>query len=540
MPKLTFRVGGLTRGSSWSLDYQEREVNLGSSSWTPVDAGLTADSHDVELSYRRDVLFRAQVRDRAGFLTKTLYARLAVEQEAEEAVPAPTSIEVAPQGTALEVSVVAPSTATQPAEQVYDVEVRAGAEAPEDSVPYSPEGLVADPVRAPQGCCGVPVPVRPGATTEHVHARLRRRSDGRAGPWLSVEPVLPPLDDYGELVDDDTAFAGAIEETEGFPHLEVDAGTLQFAPYPLDDATDAFDDLLFPRDDGGPRFTRGYYQTADKTHDQVVDWEPVICPQLDTLARDAILDDDRIHVPLPLAAEGQDPVDTTRLELPDDTSTHEEPPRLEVEVSETQDGSAYGGFTPYVPGRVRTSKGYRSRVHLVSRLPLQIPVPSILLRRRRRNRKWEFSFDLDVVTGDKTYTFSPAPKVMSAASLRAAVQVVHSLTDAKVSYEIRVVSLSATQIRVLVAQVVRDQVTTSGGTVLWTFPQAFGATPRITSSPIDPLAETFSGHHTPGTGTTTIYTTDHTGAAVDHPVDCHAIGPPPTGVVSVHVVLTGY
>lgn len=544
MPRLTFRVGGIGPGDVWALDYQERGVNLGGSSWILVDAGLTAQSHEIDLSYRRDVLFRARVwRTDRVIPLRTLYANLPVEQGSAEQVPAPSSVEVAPQGTAIAVTVEAPSTPSAPAEPLYDVEVRAGAAVPEDSIPYSPAGVLADPPRTPYGCCGVPVPVCPGATTEHVHARLRRRSDGRPGPWLSVEPVLPPLDDYGEIVDDDATFAGTIEETEGWPHLEVIAGPkLQFAEIPGDDytGTGADDDGDFPLDNMGARFTRGYYQPADKTHDQVVDWEPVICPTLDTLARDPILDDDTVHVPLPLAAEGEDPVDTQRLEIPDDSATHAEPPRLEVEIAETQDGAAYGAFSTYVPGRVRTSKGYRSRIHLASRLPLQIPVTSLLLRRRRRNRKWEFSFDLDVATGDKTYTFSPAPRVMSAASLRAAVQVVYSLVEARVNHEVRVLFVSATAIRVMVAQVVRAQVVTLGGAVVWTYPAAFGNTPQITCSPSDALQEAFAGYHSSGATQATIYTTDHSGAAVDKAVDCHAIGPPANGAVAIHVVLTGY
>lgn len=541
--KLRVRLSGLPYGATWNLDYQESGVNLGTSSWTPIASGLSEESRSIELAYKLDVLFRATIRDRDGFTLRTLYENLSVEREAVEEVPAPEALEIEVKGTALEVAAAAPSTPSVPAEQRYDVEVRAGASSPIDSIPYSREGLLADPKRSPNGCCGIPVPVRPGATTDWIHARLRRRADGRPGPWLSAQHVLPPQDHYGELVDDDAAFSGTIEETEGWPHLEVVSGPkLQFAAIPGDDYTGsgADDDGDFPLDNMGARFTRGYYQTADVTHDQVVDWEPVIALALDTLARTAILDNDRVHVPLPIAAEREDPVDTKRLEIPDDSSTHAEPPRVEAEISETQDGSVYGAFTPYVPGRVRTSKGCRTRIHLASRLPLQIPCTGILLRRRRRNRKWEFVFSLDVSTGDKTYTFSPAPKVMSASGLRAAVQVVHSLADSRVNYEARVLTLTATAIRVMVAQVVRDQVTTSGGVVTWNYAQAFGATPRILCTPIDTLAETFAGHHTPGTTGTTVYTTDHAGSPVDKTVDCLAVGPPANGAVLVHVVLTGF
>lgn len=217
------------------------------------------------------------------------------------------------------------------------------------------------------------------------------------------------------------------------------------------------------------------------------------------------------------------------------------PVEIEKLISLSDDAAAYGAFEPLVEGRRYRARAYKLKVRIRSRRGnRQVSLSKLACHRWIRNRKWEFRVPIDVSNGDKTYTFSPVPEITNASALAAAVTILHSVTDSRISYEARVVSLSATAIRVLVTQVVRDQVVTSGGVVTWTYPAAFGATPRITCSPEDALQEAFAGFHTAGTTQATVYATDHTGAPVDKDVDCHAIGPPPSGALTALVVLTGY
>ena len=226
------------------------------------------------------------------------------------------------------------------------------------------------------------------------------------------------------------------------------------------------------------------------------------------------------------------------------TEEDHDPPRVTQEVALTQDGSTWSEPVPVPHGRDIEALGYRPRLVILPPLGPSsgLVIPSWTIRRRRKNRKWEFRVPLDVATGLKNYTFSPAPRVMSPDSLSVEAFVVDAtpLVDNRCSYMVRATLLVATQVQLSVSQVLRQQVVTSGGTASLSFVRNFGGTPQIVVSPSDPGGTVFAGHHSSGVSGATIYATDDDGAPADKSVDCVAIGPPVANAVVVHVVLAGF
>ncbi|MFI5401324.1 MAG: hypothetical protein ACHQ1G_00080 [Planctomycetota bacterium] len=529
---------------SYVLDYQEKGVNFGTENWAPLAAKLTDAILEFDLVHRDDVRFRLRVRDLNGLLSKPAYFMLLADKPAPAAVPAP-AVTVSQDGPAL---LVEPE-----AEEGHDVEVRTSAAATEahDALPspFQP------------GCCEGAVPLVPDAESQLVHARLVRRSDGLRGPWTEVSVPVADPDDWGTVEDHppgSVAFPGTIGEQGGKPTLVVTSAGLEPLELPrafhADNDARAFNAINERRAFAPHNFpTRCVYEADEIVMASAVDFR-LQCFPGSAVTRAPVRAFARTNR-FPFRRPRR--IERTMSDIEADRRTlaylgrerrafnaeeDRDPPSIAQEVSTTQDGSSWTEYAPVPHGRDIEAKGVRTRLVIVPPLgPGQgLVIPDWTVRRRRRNRKWEFVFSVNVGTGDKTYTFDPVPRVMNVSSLAAAVSILRNLADVNVSYSARIVSLTATAIRIIVAQRVRGQVVTAGGVATWTYPAAFGATPRIVVTPLDVSHEVFAGHETPGTSTTTVYATVHDGTPADVPVDCTAEGPPANGVITAHVVLTGF
>jgi hypothetical protein len=475
----------------------------------------------------------------------------------------PAKPTVAPVAGALSVpSPTASPTLPGAADAKIEVEVRVGLGTPADATATTlvermqiPAAQIDEPVR-------VTVPVVPGQTTQTVYVRKRDPVSGREGAWQSAQfkPANPA--EFVQIADFTNSWgSGVIESHYGLASMLNDAGSLRVAIAPsmfADAAGGGFDQSVFGMSAADAisfwsmqdRYPWGRFEAPEVDQVAIHDFYPHVAPEVNVFNRmtersvfseDYAMFRDHERVLRQRAAAG---VGFLRDEAEDISmfgDVSDGSPLTVVQEIKQDQGAGYGAYEPVKHGRRMACQKMKARLTMFSHRGLRSP--SLLkwhVSRWRQNRKWEFLIPINVANGDKTYTFSPVPDFLSAGGIKVATVTILGTTAQNVSYQVKIASLTATQIRLIIQQTEVHQVVTIGGVVALVYTIGFGAVPKVTCSAYDPAHAAFTGTDFPAAGGCTIFATTHAGAAADEDVDVHAMGPPPTDTVTAHVVLTGY